>query len=93
MIEASMGAGLPESLVEPADLVVVHVVEEARIRVHRLRDGGVPEQGLYDLWALALIEELRGEGVSSVAKVCRRLWKVKPSSPRPALCSRDLYSR
>ena len=68
MIEVSMGAALPESLVESADLVVVHIVQEMRIGVHRLCDGRVPEQGLYDFRALALVEEFGRERIASCGK-------------------------
>jgi hypothetical protein len=39
-----------------------------RVRVHRLRDRGVPEQGLYDLRALALVEEFRRERMAQAVE-------------------------
>jgi len=63
MVEASKGAGLSESFVETSDLVVIHIVEQMGVGVHRLRDGRVPKQRLDDLRALALVEEFGSEGV------------------------------
>ena len=62
-VAAQNSSELAKGLIKPSNFVIVHVFEEMGIRVHRLRDGRVPEQGLYDLRALALVEEFGREGV------------------------------
>ena len=48
---------LAERFVQPFHGVAAYILQEVRVAVHRLRDGGVPEQGLHYLRVLAAREE------------------------------------
>jgi hypothetical protein len=74
----SVRKALAERLVQPAYLVLVHVVHGMGVGIHRLRDRGVSEQGLDDLRAHALVEQFVREGVAQAVE--RELLVLEPGA-------------
>jgi hypothetical protein len=57
-----------ERVIQPVHRVASHAFHEAQVGIHRLRNGGLAEQKLYELRALVLVEEFGRERVPKVVE-------------------------